>query len=100
MKVITVCGSLKFIDELKEQAERLTLAGYCVLTIVYPTRALSTYSSSELALLRKAHFKKIEISEAIFVVNKAGYIGKAVAEEITYAKAQGKNVLYLENDVL
>ena len=36
MKVITVCGSLKFQNEIMEVAEKLNKTGVCVLTPVYP----------------------------------------------------------------
>ena len=43
-----------------------------------------------------AHWKKIDISDAIFVVNKEGYIGASTKNEIQYAKSKGKEILYLE----
>ena len=36
MKIITLCGSLKFKKEMMEIAEKMTLEGNCVLTPVYP----------------------------------------------------------------
>ena len=36
MKVITICGSLKFQTEMMIVAEKLSLKGNCVLTPVYP----------------------------------------------------------------
>ena len=36
MKVITICGSLKFQKEMMIVAEKLALEGKCVLTPVYP----------------------------------------------------------------
>jgi hypothetical protein len=42
------------------------------------------------------HIKRIDISDAIFVVNKNGYIGEAVRNEIEYAKRQNKEIIYLE----
>lgn len=45
MKVITICGSLKFEADIKYWAEKLTLEGNCVLSIIYPTRAdVNTYT--------------------------------------------------------
>jgi len=37
------------------------------------------------------------LSDEIFVVNKNGYIGEAVKEEIEYAKSKNKEIIYLEN---
>lgn len=53
-------------------------------------------SDSELQNIVKAHYKKIDISDAIFVANVGGYIGKSVAEEIEYVKKLNKEIMYLE----
>lgn len=96
MKIITICGSLRFVEELKRQAERLELAGACVLSIVYPTKNPAAYRAFEIARLRQAHLKRIDCSDAIFVVNPGGYIGETTQYEINYAHEQGKEVFYLE----
>lgn len=36
MKIITICGSLKYQNEMMSVAEKLALKGNCVLTPVYP----------------------------------------------------------------
>jgi hypothetical protein len=98
MKVITICGSLKFIDEMKYYAEKLELEGNCVLTIIYPTKNQGNYTPEEIKLLQMCHFKRIDISDSIFILNKNGYIGEAVKKEIEYAKEKNKEIIYLEND--
>lgn len=35
MKIITICGSMKFQKEIMEIAEKMALLGDCVLTPVY-----------------------------------------------------------------
>jgi hypothetical protein len=97
MKVITICGSLKFEQEMKYYAEKLELEGNCVLTIIYPTKSKENYTQNEIKSLGKAHYKKIDMSDAIFVINKNGYIGESVRNEIDYAKRQNKEVIYMEN---
>ncbi len=94
MKVITICGSLKFIDEMKYYAEKLKLDGNCVLSVIYPTK--ENYTKDEIQSFGIAHNKKIELSDAIFVVNKNGYIGEAVKNEIDYAKRQHKEIIFME----
>ena len=37
MKIITVCGSLKFRNEIMKITEEMTVQGNCMLIIVYPT---------------------------------------------------------------
>jgi len=98
MKIITVCGSLKFEQEMKYYAEKLEFEGNCVLSIIYPTKNKEEYSKNEIEKLKIGHIKKIDISDAIFVVNKNGYIGEAVRSEIEYAKKQNKEIIYLEGE--
>jgi len=47
-------------------------------------------------MLDKIHRKKIDISDAIYVVNVDGYIGSSTKNEIEYAKNLGKEILSLE----
>jgi hypothetical protein len=53
-------------------------------------------TDAEISLLGELHEAKIDLSDAIFVVNVGGYIGEAVKNEIEYAKERGKEILYLE----
>ena len=99
MKIIAICGSLKFEEEIKYYAEKMTLEGNCVLSIIYSTREKEKYSQKEINCLQISHLKRIEIADAIFVVNKNGYIGNAVRKEIEYAKKCNKEIMYLENIV-
>ena len=96
-KVITMCGSLKFEDEIRKQTERLELEGNCVLSIIYPGNPnfdKDSYTPEQ--LFDKLHKQKIDMSDAIFVVNVNGYVGSSTKSEIAYAIAQGKEVLSLE----
>ena len=94
--VITICGSMRFSKEMMRIATELeTDKGYCVIQPVYNCDG-KVLSDSELQNVVKAHYKKIGISDAVFVVNVGGYIGKSVAEEIEYAKSLNKEILYLE----
>lgn len=97
MKIVTLCGSLRFKKEMMEVAEKLALLGDCVLTPVYPTSDNSARTEEQLIKLREAHFKKIELSDAIFVVNVNNYIGESTKLEIEYAKKLGKEILYYTN---
>ena|GEM_PF-887124 len=96
MKVITICGSLKFENDIKYHTERLELEGNCVLGIIFLTKDKSKYNEEQFRLLGEAHHKKIELSDAIFVVNKNNYTGESVRKEIEFAKKLKKEILYLE----
>lgn len=96
MKVITICGSLKFQKEMMIVAEKLALKGNCVLTPVYPISEKLEKTEEQLEKLKEAHFKRIELSDAIYVINKDNYIGKSTELEIEYAQKLGKEIIYLE----
>ena len=96
MKVITISGSLKFQKEMMIVAEKLALKGNCVLTPVYPISENLEKTEEQLEKLKEAHFKRIELSDAIYVINKDNYIGKSTELEIEYAQKLGKEIIYLE----
>ena len=93
MKVITLCGSLKFKDEMMIVAQKFALSGNCVLTPIYPVGNIDI-AANQLKKMKEAHLKRIELSDAILVINKNGYIGKSTLVEIDYAKKLGKEILY------
>jgi hypothetical protein len=97
MEVITICGSMRFIDEIKIYTEKLSLEGNCVLGITELQKSEEYYTLEDIQSLEKGHLKKIDLSDSIFVVNKNGYIGDAVKREIEHAKIANKKVIYLEN---
>ena len=82
MKIITVCGSLKFQKEMMEISEK-------------PVRDdKKIYTKEEIAMFDKMHKEKIKLSNAILVVNVDGYIGESTKSEIEYAKALDKEIIY------
>ena len=94
MKIITLCGSLKFKKEMMEIAEKMALLGNCILTPIYPIIENVERTKEQLAKLKEEHFKRIELSDAILVVNVNNYIGDSTSLEIEYAKKLEKEVIY------
>ena len=94
MKIITMCGSLEFQKEMMKVAEKIALDGYCVLTPVYPVLENMERTEEQLIKLKEAHFKRIELSDAILVVDINNYIGNSTNLEIDYAKKLGKEIIY------
>lgn len=94
MKIITLCGSLEFQKEMMKVAEKIALDGYCVLTPVYPVLENMERTEEQLIKLKEAHFKRIELSDAILVVDINNYIGNSTNLEIEYAKKLGKEIIY------
>lgn len=44
------------------------------------------------------HMRKIEASDAVFVLDVGGYVGESTKKEIALAGALGKEVLYLSKE--
>ena len=98
--VITLCGSTRFKEQFLEAQKRLTLEGTIVISV-----GLFGHSGDEEVwkegtkeMLDDMHKRKIDMADAIYVINVGGYIGSSTRSEIEYAKKQGKQVLYLENE--
>ena len=92
MKTYTICGSMRFEQEMKEIAFRLeTQKGFNILQCIYTDREVS---EEEKKMLTAAHYRKIDLSDGIYVVNIGGYIGTSAAAEIEYARKLGKDILY------
>ena len=96
IKIITMCGSMRFADDMLAIARDLeTERGYCVIQGIYnPHQEIE--SDDVLNHMVKSHYKKIDLCDAIYVVNINGYIGETTQKEIEYAKSQGKEVFYYE----
>lgn len=104
-KVITLCGSTLFKDAFMETQKRLTLDGNIVISVglfghsgdseVWENMDEGTLTATK-AMLDDMHKRKIDMADEIFVINVGGYIGESTRSEIEYAKAQGKQVNYLE----
>lgn len=105
-KVITLCGSTKFKDDFIREQKRLTLEGNIILTVglfghsgdneVWEGMDDGTLTKTK-EMLDDMHFRRIDMSDEIFVINKNGYIGTSTRNEIDYAIKTGKKVNYMEN---
>lgn len=92
-EVVTICGSMRFENEMKRIAFILEAKhNMTVLQCVYNEDKLDI-TEEEIDILNRSHFKKIEMSDAIYVVNIDGYIGEQVKKEIAFAQKLGKEVI-------
>ena len=74
MKTLTICGSMRFADEMQKIAYSLEVyKGYNILQCVY-CEDNQNPSDIELTRLSNAHYQKIDMSDGIYVVNIGGYI--------------------------
>lgn len=96
MKIVTLCGSMRFENQMQRIALELeTKHGYCVIQPIFSPDTVLT--GEDLNCLAKAHFKKIDISDIVYIVNIDGYIGESVSKEIQYAKEHNKKIVYYQN---
>lgn len=96
VKVITICGSMRYQKEMMKIAEELELKKwYTVIQCIYNVDG-KKYEGVDASILDKLHKIKIDISDAIYVVNIDGYIGSSTRNEIEYAIKNGKEVIYHE----
>lgn len=95
---ITLCGSTRFPEAFEYWNTQLTLAGnvvYSVAVMPHHANVEGFLTSAEKDTLDKVHLRKIENSDAIFVVDIGGYIGESTGREIDFARQLGKDIFRL-----
>ena len=94
--VITICGSTRFKKEIEAVAHDLTLQGHIVLAPCVFHHHEDEEMPIEIKIqLDNLHKEKINMSDAIFVVNVDGYIGESTYGEIDWANRMKKQVFFL-----
>jgi hypothetical protein len=97
--IITLCGSTRFKKEYEEINRMLELNDWIVLTVA------SYYHKERSSSLRKwilrnkrqldrLHLAKIELSQAIVVVDVGKYVGKSTRSEIRHAEERDKPIYH------
>lgn len=96
-KTITLCGSTKFKAEFIKAHKDLTLCQCPVFTLSFFKHVDGVeFSTAQELILFKVHKAKISQSDAIYVINKNGYIGDQTRREIDFAHKTGKRVYYFQ----
>ena len=94
--IITICGSTKFKNLILKKAQELTMDGHIVLMpCVFHHADNVELSTEDKIKLDNLHKEKIEMSDAIYVVNPDGYIGDSTKSEIDWAQRKKKCIIYL-----
>lgn len=98
-KVITLCGSTRFKTEFLDAQKRLTLDGNIVISVGLFGHSGDdeVWAEGTKEMLDDMHKRKIDMADAIYVINVGGYIGSSTRSEIDYALQNGKEVYYLES---
>jgi hypothetical protein len=88
--IVTICGSMRFFDQMLQVAADETAQGHIVLapfSVVAPEHQGSDFK----AMLDRLHREKIDMAERVIIVtNQHGYIGSSTRSEMVYAAQQGK----------
>ncbi|MDH6544107.1 hypothetical protein M2167_006664 [Streptomyces sp. SPB4] len=101
-KVVTLCGSTAFWEELAEANFRETAAGRAVLAPgidmkkAHPLWAEPAAAEKLKTALDALHRWKILACDEVLVVNTGGYIGDSTRAEIAYAHQLGRPVRYTD----
>lgn len=96
-EIICLCGSTKFKEVFLKAQKEFTLKGVIVLSVGFFGHADGWEDSEHLKpLLDELHLRKIDMADAVFVLNEGGYIGESTAREIEYAVRKSLPVNYLE----
>ena len=92
-EIVCICGSARFVDELRASNRDLTLAG---VIVVAPGEADEFVTAEQKAGLDALHLRKIDLADRVLVVNPGGYIGESTSREIAYAHATGKPISFTD----
>lgn len=94
--IVTLCGSTRFKDEFLEVQKVLTLQGHIVLSVGLFGHADNVELTPEEKIrLDNLHKEKINMSDAIYVINPGGYIGESTYSEIDWARRMKKQIFFL-----
>lgn len=105
-KIITLCGSSRFVDIMAvcawiiERDEQAIATGLHLLPQWYPDCPDHHLAEHEEVSIKmdQLHLRKIDISDRIFVVNYDDYVGKSTLNEIEYARGKGKKIRWFSHD--
>ena len=92
-EIVCLCGSTRFVDELRAANRDLTFAG---VIVVAPGEADEVVTDEQKAALDALHLRKIDLADRVLVVNPGGYVGESTSREIAYARAAGKPVAFTD----
>jgi len=100
--IITLCGSTRFFFEAMEANRRLTFQNWIVLMCGSWGHSYHKYAenkSTDYTQVKRLHFHKIAMSNAIVVVyDKSQYIGQSTEKEVHFATHIGIPVFFFDGE--
>lgn len=93
--IVTLCGAERFKTQIIHVAHEIELLGFAVfLPTFIPKSMLGKLVDADYASLHKAHERKIDASDCVYVIDAYRYVGNDTRREIEYAKQANKPVFY------
>ena len=92
-EIVCICGSARFVDEMRAANRDLTFAG---VIVVAPGETDESVSDEQKTALGALHLRKIDLADRVLVVNPGGYVGESTSREIGYARATGKPISFTD----
>lgn len=92
-EIICICGSTRFLADMRTASRDLALAGVIVLA---PAELDASPTREQKAVLDELHLRKIDMADRVLVVNPGGYIGESTRREIQYAEQSGTPVSFTD----
>ena len=97
--IITLCGSARWEKIWHEVNKQLGLQGHiCFSLMTFPSIEgdKSWYTPEQKEMLDLAHLLKIEMSDAVVMLNVNGYLGESSTRELKWARMRKKEIFWLD----
>lgn len=91
-EIVCICGSMRYVEDMRIVGESLTLAG---LIVLMPTVIDRPITDEQKAALGELHLRRIDLADRVVVVNRGPHYGESTLHEIAYAEAAGKPVTFV-----
>ena len=78
-EIVCICGSMRFIEDMRVVSQSLTLAGAIVLM---PAEMDTPITDEQKAVLGELHLRRIDLANRVVVVNRGERIGEFTTREI------------------
>lgn len=104
MKIVCLCGSTRFTEQMLIKQWELTKQGcivvsWCALPDSYFQGEDKTHIGDQEGvkeIVDEVHLRKIDLADEVFILNVDGHIGESTRAELDYAREKGKVVCFLE----
>ena len=96
MKIITVCGSVKFKNEMISYRNDQLKNNKWVLLPENMDIDIQKIDKSVKSKMDELHLKKIDYADKILIWNRNGYIGESTKNELDYCIKNNKKIEFLE----